>query len=99
VTDEQDPYKTLGVSPDATDDEIRKAFYARARRAHPDVVGESGLDDMRTLNEAWALLKDPDRRAAHDAAHGRPHPATAGRDGADAGGGPRPGQAVGPGFG
>jgi molecular chaperone DnaJ len=71
VTDEQDPYKTLGVSPDASDAEIRRAFYGLARHAHPDVVGERGLDDMRALNEAWAILKDPAKRAAHDAAHGR----------------------------
>jgi curved DNA-binding protein CbpA len=83
VTEERDPYQVLGVSPDAGDDEIRKAYHARARRLHPDVVGESGLDEMRHLNQAWAVLKDPDRRAAHDSAHGRvPHRATTRRDGA-----------------
>lgn len=82
MTEERDPYQVLGVSPDAGDDEIRKAYHARARRLHPDVVGESGLDEMRHLNQAWAVLKDPDRRAAHDSAHGRaPHRATARRDG------------------
>jgi len=83
VTEERDPYQVLGVSADAGDDEIRKAYHARARRLHPDVVGESGLDEMRYLNQAWAVLKDPDRRAAHDSAHGRvPHRATTRRDGA-----------------
>ena len=71
MTDERDPYQILGVSADASDDEIRKAYHARARHLHPDVVGESSLDEMRFLNQAWAVLKDPDRRAAHDAAHGR----------------------------
>jgi curved DNA-binding protein CbpA len=82
VSDDQDPYRTLGVSPDASDAEIRRAFYARARHAHPDVVGEAGLDDMRALNEAWAILKDPGKRAAHDAAHGH-----AGPKGGDSGSG------------
>ena len=71
MTDERDPYRILGVSPDASDHDIREAYRARARRLHPDVVGEAALDDMRALNQAWAQLKDPDRRAAHDAAHGR----------------------------
>jgi curved DNA-binding protein CbpA len=71
VTEERDPYQILGVSPDASDDEIRKAYHARARRLHPDVVGESGLDEMRQLNQAWAILKDLERRATHDAAQGR----------------------------
>lgn len=89
MTEERDPYQVLGVSPDAGDDEIRKAYHARARRLHPDVVGESGLDEMRHLNQAWAVLKDPDRRAAHDSAHGRvPHRSSARRDAAsDASGG------------
>ena len=71
MTEERDPYRILGVSPSASDAEIRKAYHARARRLHPDMVGESGLDEMRTLNEAWAILKDAGRRSAHDAAHGR----------------------------
>jgi curved DNA-binding protein CbpA len=81
VTEERDPYQILGVSPDASDDEIRRAYHAHARRLHPDVVGESGLDDMRNLNQAWTLLKDPEKRAAHDAAHGRTTRRSAGGDG------------------
>jgi len=71
VTEERDPYQVLGVSPDASDDEIRRAYHARARHLHPDVVGEAGLDDMRELNQAWSVLKDADRRDSYDAAHGR----------------------------
>lgn len=70
MTEERDPYRILGVHPGASDADIREAYRARARRLHPDVVGEAGLDDMRALNEAWAVLKDPDRRAAYDAGHG-----------------------------
>jgi len=81
VTEERDPYQILGVSPDASDDEIRRAYHAHARRLHPDVVGESGLDDMRQLNQAWTLLKDAEKRAAHDAAHGRTRRRSDGSDG------------------
>jgi curved DNA-binding protein CbpA len=70
VTDERDPYAILGVPRGATDRAIREAYYAKARSAHPDLVGEVGLDAMRALNTAWALLKDPERRATYDADHG-----------------------------
>lgn len=52
--------------------QIRAAFIERARRAHPDLVGQRGLDVMRTLNEAWGVLKDASRRAAFDVANGGP---------------------------
>jgi curved DNA-binding protein CbpA len=78
VTQERDPYVVLGVARDASDRKIREAYYARARKAHPDLVGKTGLDAMRALNEAWALLKDPNRRADYDAAHKGPAPKTDG---------------------
>jgi curved DNA-binding protein CbpA len=73
----RDPYEVLGVPQDASDRTIREAYYTHARRAHPDLVGTAGLDMMRALNEAWAILKDPERRALHDAEHGAPAPASA----------------------
>jgi curved DNA-binding protein CbpA len=100
VTEERDPYHILGVSPEASDVEIRKAYHARARRLHPDVVGEGALDEMRQLNQAWAILKDPDRRAAHDTKNGfTTRRAAAGGDAAGAGGGTSTGGAAGPGAG
>lgn len=50
--------------------QIRAAYVERARQAHPDLVGLRGLDPMRALNEAWAILKDAKRRAAFDVANG-----------------------------
>jgi curved DNA-binding protein CbpA len=80
VTKVPDPYLVLGIARDAPDRVVREAYYARARRAHPDVVGTHGLEAMRLLNEAWAILKDPKRRATYDAAHSgvpaRPQPGT-----------------------
>jgi curved DNA-binding protein CbpA len=70
VTQERDPYLVLGIARDASDRVVREAYYARARRAHPDLVGTHGLEAMTLLNEAWAILKDPRRRAAYDATHG-----------------------------
>jgi curved DNA-binding protein CbpA len=69
VTQERDPYLVLGIAADAPDRVVREAYYTRARRAHPDLVGTHGLEAMTLLNEAWAILKDPQRRAAYDAAH------------------------------
>lgn len=64
----RDPYEVLGVPRTASTRQIRTAYLARARRAHPDLVGHRGTDVMRLLNEAWAVLKDSDRRSALDAA-------------------------------
>ena len=68
MTEGRDPYEVLGVSRGATRHQIRAAYLARARSAHPDLVGGRGLDVMRTLNEAWAILKDATRRSEYDAA-------------------------------
>lgn len=73
--DDRDPYRVLGVSPQATTHEIRDAYRARARMAHPDLAGEQSITWMRDLNAAWDLLKDPARRATYDAAQGNAAPA------------------------
>jgi hypothetical protein len=51
------PYDVLGVSPDASQAEIRQAYLTLARRHHPDAGGDT--EDMRRLNEAWAALSTP----------------------------------------
>lgn len=70
MTEIRDPYQVLGVSRAATRTQIRAAYVARARTAHPDLVGWRGLDVMRALNEAWEILKDARRRTEYDAASG-----------------------------
>lgn len=63
----QDYYKTLGVARDATAEDIKKAFRKLARKFHPDVSKESDAEPrMRQLNEAYAVLSDPGKRAAYD---------------------------------
>ena len=68
MAEPRDPYRVLGVTPTASLREIRDAYRARARMAHPDLTGDASASWMRDLNAAWDILKDPEKRAAHDAA-------------------------------
>jgi curved DNA-binding protein CbpA len=60
-----DPYAVLQVARDAEPEVIRAAFRALARKHHPDFGGDPRR--MAALNEAWNVLGNRDRRAAHDA--------------------------------
>lgn len=67
-----DHYEALGVSPDSSIDEIRRAYLAAARVSHPDFHDQDDAariaaeDRMRELNRAWECLSDPTRRARYD---------------------------------
>lgn len=63
----KDYYETLGVARDATADDIKKAFRKMARKYHPDVSKEADAEArMKEVNEAFAVLSDPEKRAAYD---------------------------------
>jgi len=63
----KDYYQTLGVAREAPADEVRKAFRRLARKYHPDVSKEPDAEaKMKEVNEAYAVLSDPDKRAAYD---------------------------------
>lgn len=65
---QRDYYDVLGISRDASADEIKKAYRSLARQHHPDVAGESGDDgeEFRAIREAYEVLSDSDRRAGYD---------------------------------
>ncbi|WP_050929758.1 DnaJ C-terminal domain-containing protein [Aestuariivita boseongensis] len=63
----KDYYKILGVAKNADADAIKKAFRKAARKYHPDVAqGEEAEAKFKEVNEAYEVLKDPERRAAYD---------------------------------
>lgn len=63
----KDLYEVLGVSKDATDADIKKAFRRKARELHPDVnKAENAEDQFKELNEAYDVLSDPSKRAQYD---------------------------------
>ena len=65
--DFKDYYQTLGVARDATPEHIKKAFRKLARKYHPDVSKEADADArMKEVNEAYAVLSDPEKRTAYD---------------------------------
>lgn len=58
-------YEILGVEPQATIEELKRAFRRKAKVAHPD---RHGGDDsaMAAINRAYDVLSDPERRQAYD---------------------------------
>ena len=70
-------YDVLGVPPEAGLEAIREAYYALARRYHPDrfqsgehapAVRAAAQEAFASINEAWLTLKDPEARAGYDRA-------------------------------
>ena len=65
----KDYYKTLGVARDASTDDIRGAYRKLARKFHPDVSKEPDAEArFKEIGEASEVLRDPEKRAAYDAA-------------------------------
>ena len=83
-----DPYKTLGVKKDASQEEIQKAYRRRAKKLHPDLnPGDRQAEEQfKEVSAAYDLLSDPEKRKgepgfgerppgdAHIEVHVRPHP-------------------------
>ncbi len=70
MADYKDYYKILGVSKNATDAEIKKAFKTAARKCHPDMHPENEkakwTEKFKDLNEAYTVLSDKQKRTIYD---------------------------------
>lgn len=64
----RDYYDILGIRKDASDDEIKKAYRGLVKKYHPDSNpgDETAETKMKEVNEAYAVLKDADKRAKYD---------------------------------
>ena len=60
----KDYYKSLGVSRDASAEDIKKAFYKLAHKYHPDKGGDA--TKFKEINEAYQVLSNKEKRAQYD---------------------------------
>lgn len=67
MTTNRDYYEILGVSRNASPDEIKQAFRKLARQYHPDVSKEENAEEQfKEINEAYSVLSDEQKRARYD---------------------------------
>ena len=68
MADKRDYYEVLGVSKNASDDEIKRAYRKKAKECHPDLHpnDEEAVKRFAELNEANEVLSDPQKRARYD---------------------------------
>ncbi len=64
----RDYYEVLGVTRDASEEDIRKAYRKLAHKYHPDKTGgdKQAEDSFKEIGEAYAVLSDPQKRAQYD---------------------------------
>ena len=62
-----DYYADLGISRDASAEEIKRAYRRQARKLHPDVnPSEEAAEQFKKVGQAYDVLSDPDKRAMYD---------------------------------
>jgi len=72
-------YSILGVDKNATDEDIKKAYRALAKKYHPDVSTEPDAEQrFKDINEAYQTLGDKDKRAMYDMSYNNPGQASQG---------------------
>jgi curved DNA-binding protein len=65
--DYKDYYKIMGLDKNCSQDEVKRAYKKLARKYHPDVNSEADAEShFKELGEAYAVLKDTEKRAAYD---------------------------------
>ena len=63
----QSLYKTLEVSPSASESEIKKAYRKLARKYHPDVNKEASAEEkFKEINAAYEILSDKEKKVQYD---------------------------------
>ncbi len=67
MAEQRDPYEVLGVSKDASSDEIKKAYRKLSKKYHPDLNHEPGAEEkFKEVNEAYEILNNPQKKAQYD---------------------------------